>query len=195
MSGTLYAGDRSVKFTTVTLAQWPDQFRTTTNADTGMRRVEVIQVVNGDKAWICDGAKTMEAPAQTATDLRQLAHVQHVSNLLPLRDARLYGLKMLAETKVNDKPVVGFLVTAKDRSEVKLYFDKENYLLVKREFKGRSTGKEALREEFLSNYKAIDGVQRPHTQLIHQDGKKYAEATLDELKFLKKIEPDEFKQP
>jgi hypothetical protein len=193
--GKLFAGDRPAEFVMTTVCQLPAQMRATIKADTGNRKIEVIQVLNEDKAWICDNGKTMEAPAQSLADLQELAHVQHVSSLLPLRNGKVYTLKSLGESKANDKPVLGIEVNAKGRRAVRLFFDKDTSLLVKREFKSRDTGKESLREEFLSEYKEIDGLKRAHTFLIHQDGKKYAEATLAEFKPLKEIDPDEFKKP
>lgn len=193
--GTIFVGEAKRAFTLDTTIRLPDQFRSVLVADLGTGRLEVIQVCDGSRGWVSDRGRISEAGPQMLGDYQDLVHVQRISALTPLLQDTSYRLTSLDSTRVQGKPVVGVKVARKGRRDVKLFFDKESGLLVKREYQFREMGNESLREEFLSGHQAIEGVQRPHKFLIQHDGKKYAEAELVEWKPLSKVDDREFGKP
>jgi hypothetical protein len=193
--GVVFPGEGKRAFTLDTTIRLPDQFRSVLVADLGTARLEVIQVCEGSKGWVSDNGRVSEVSPQMLADYQDLVHVQRISALTPLLQDTSYQLTSLDNTKVQGKASVGVKVARKGRRDVKLYFDKDSGLLVKREYQFREMGNESLREEFLSDYKAVEGVQRPHKFLIQHDGKKYAEAELVEWKPLSKVEDREFAKP
>ena len=81
--------------------------------------------------------------------------------------------------------------------DVKLYFDKENGLLVKREHRllDSVTGKEVLQEVVFGDYKETEGLNHYRTLTAYRDGKKMVEAKVVELEFFDKRDKNVFTKP
>jgi hypothetical protein len=103
----------------------------------------------------------------------------------------------LPEAKVGDRPAVGVLVQAKGHRDVKLYFDKESGLLVKREQSvlDPMSGKQVVQEVTFADYKEKDGVKVAHTLAMSRAGQKLIEAKVTEFEFLDKPDPKLFTKP
>src|SRR5262249_16062035 len=118
-----------------------------------------------------------------------------ISSLLPLK-GKEYQLSVLAEVKVSGRLAVGVNVAAKDREDVKLYFDKETGLLVKREQRvDDDMGGKGTQEEFFSDYKETDQLKLRRKYVTLIDGKKIAEGQVTDVQFLDKIADGEFDKP
>src|SRR5207253_9470400 len=108
---------------------------------------------------------------------------------------KTFDLTTLGESKVNDKPVVGVKVAAENHRELKMFFDKESSLLLKTEHTLDESGKEVVQEEYYSDYKEIEGYQRPRKLVVFRQGKKILEAELVEVTYLDKVDETLFTKP
>jgi hypothetical protein len=176
--------------------QLPGQLKTAYRFQVKDKEFTVIQVVNGDKAWRSDNGQTQEAKGPMLTHMREGLYAFEVETLLPLLKDKSYTLGLLNEIKVQDRPAVGVKVACKGHKDVHLYFDKGNGLLVKSERRSPEfDGKDVLRENFYSDYKAVGGRKHWMKVVVHQDGKKLLEAAVTEATFAAKIDDREFSKP
>lgn len=123
--------------------------------------------------------------------------------LLALKDKE-YKMEAIAEEKVGDKPAVGIKVTAPDKKDFKLYFDKESSLPVKMvAIVPGFQGGEFTQETTFSDYKELKeinkeiakefgGIKKATKIVYKRDGMKFMEQTLTEFKILDKVDPKTF---
>jgi hypothetical protein len=188
--GTYYGMGDGVPFTANYAISLPDKFRFEVEGF-------MIVVFNGDKGWRQLMGETQEMDKEQLANQKDDLYVGQVASLLPLSD-KAYTLTLLGETKVEDKPAVGVKVTHKDRPEVKLYFDKENGLLVKSEAKAKSAeegNKEVNQESIYGNYQQVDGAWLAGKVTIIRDGKKFVEAENSDWKSAEKLDDKLFSKP
>lgn len=194
--GTIDLLGNEVEFTADIQNLLPDKTHAEIRFDVGGQQLTVTQIFNGKKGWIATNDVSKEAEEDELKSLRNDAHANYLESILPLRDDKSLTVKSIGREKVNDKLAFGLKVTAKDRGEVKLYFDKDSGLLVKqqRKTKGPEEG-EVEAESYYSAYKAFSGVQQAMKQLVHHDGKKYLEFEVTDVKMLEKLDDSTFEQP
>src|SRR5262249_16961412 len=107
-----------------------------------------------------------------------------------------YQLSVLAEAMVHDRPAVGVNVSSRGHEDVKLYFDKESGLLVKRVQRlDDGMGDKVTQEELFSDYQETDKVKLPRKYVPFADGKRSAEGQVPEVQFLDRIADTEFDKP
>ena len=106
-------------------------------------------------------------------------------------------LSPLGESKVNDRPVVGVKVAHKDHKDVKLFFDKANYLLLKVEMrvKDQENDKEVTEEMIFSDYKDVQGTQQAMKLAVLWDGKPHWDITVTEVTLAEKLDDALFTKP
>ncbi len=189
-TGTYYGMGDGLPYTGKYSMQFPDKFR--------MEIVGIFTiVVNGDKGWMSANGNTEEMNAEQLKVQQESLYVGLVSSLVPLKDKK-FKLATHGEIKIKDRPAVGVRVTAENRRDVKLYFDKESGLLVKIENRAISEeqgGKEVDDESFLSDHKDVNGVKVPMKMLMMRDGKKFVESETTEIQVLEKLDDGVFGKP
>jgi hypothetical protein len=195
--GTVNIQGQDVGFTSDSAVQLPNQERNELQLDLGGQKVTLLQVCNGDKGWLSlAGRPAQEIMGDQLGEMKNSAYANWVESLLPLTKEKEFTLTTLAEMKVNNKPTVGLKVQAKDRPDIKLYFDKESGLLVKSERDGKDeTGKMVRMESTYSDFKKVDGLVQPMKILADRDGKRYLEVEVTEMKFPDKIDAKLFDKP
>jgi hypothetical protein len=161
IKGTYYDGENTYPFVGDLFRELPRRFKSVVQADGG-GQLDIKECLNGEKGWWWDKGPDADAALRDADSavLRELqlsAYLNYVDTLVPLLNDAAFTLKILPESKVQDRPVVGVAVTSKDRPEIRLYFDKSNGLLVKTEHRRADPGKkeEVLREEYFSDYREV----------------------------------------
>jgi hypothetical protein len=82
--------------------------------------------------------------------------------LFPLKEKE-YNLSVLDETEIGGRKAVGILVENKKHDPIKLFFDKENHLLVKcqQKYKNIDDRKVYDQECILSDYRDVQGTKQP----------------------------------
>jgi hypothetical protein len=69
-------------------------------------------------------------------------------------------------------------------------------LVVKTERRALDPGMKGVNTEtFYGDYKEIDGVKQPTKVVVHQDGKKFLDTEVTEVKFFDKLEESLFMKP
>lgn len=202
-----FKGEMSVMGLDITFegsaAQGPGQFKLEMVADIAGQKLTVVQIVDGQKVKTKQSLGGMEIPNMAddaqLDELRFSVVGQEMAQLTPLlANAKKYSLKVVPDEDVDGKKAAVVVVTAKldekgeKTKDVKMYFDKTTYLLVKTARKGLTPGdpegKEALQESILSDYKSIDGIQIAMKTVNYVDGKKFMTMTSSDHVNLEKLE-------
>ena len=188
--GMYYGGGDGVPYTGRYAMQYQDKFR--------MEITDVFAIVlNGDAGWIRVQGQTQPMSAEDVAETKEQTYAGWVTTLVPLQDKR-FTLETIGEVTVNGRPAAGVKVSSKDHRDVKLYFDKENHLLVKSEGTVKSDelgGKEVREEVTYSDYRTVDGIKTPMKMQIQRDGQKYVQSEITELKNLKSVDEKHFSKP
>jgi hypothetical protein len=200
VKGVLYDNKRGTPFTAETLVQLPAQFKNVVEMTTD-RKYTIVQVLNGDKAYVTINGKPEPVEEAALTDMRETLQLDRAVRLVPLLTDKTFDLASVDEIKVNDRPAVGVKVTVKGRKEMRLYFDKETGLLAKTEHmvlvKDNKDGKfkEIRQEEYYGDFKDLGGFKRPVKMQVVREGVKLMEMELIEAKYPDKIDESEFGKP
>jgi hypothetical protein len=193
--GTLLVMGTKVSFTSEILVRMPDQFRNVLTSEVGGRKVQVLQVFNGTRGWTSEAGVARRVGDSVVNSWKEMAHAAHVAMLTPLLAAdKGYTLVALGESDVGGRKAVGVKVSVKGRNDVRLYFDRENGLLVKKSFQP-GENKDAVRDEVYSNFKEFEGLLRPTRTTVLLGGKLHAEVELVALEFLQSVSDKEFDKP
>jgi hypothetical protein len=177
------------------ITQLPDRIKNVQKGEIDGQKVSMTIVLKGDRGWTNMHGQIGALAKQMMDDLKEDLYADEVSLLLPLKQKE-YQLSALAEEKVNGRPAVGVKVAAEGHRNVRLYFDKESMLLVKRVQRvSDGMGGQMTQEEFFSEYKETDKVKVFRKLVTFADGKKIAEGTITEVQFLPKVEDKEFDKP
>jgi hypothetical protein len=186
----------ATEFTGEAFFQAPDKQRSNIELQAQGQTFAVVGVFDGTRGWRSLNGMTMEITGADLVTMKTSVYAQYISTLLPLKDKQ-YELTKLEEIKVDGKPAVGFKVTAKDRPEVKFYFDKDSGLMVKGERMtvDRQTGMEVLSETFITEWKEVKGIKFPMKSHIMRMGKKVEESQTTELEYMDKLDDKLFMKP
>jgi hypothetical protein len=192
--GTMTVMDVPLSFEGETVTQMPSREKTVMKLDVLGKKVNVVQVVNGDKAQV--STEGMKAPLSDAQkeEMRESVVLGSVYHLAPLLDENAYELRLLDKAdKVMGQEVVGVRVKPKKGREVRLYFDKDSHRLLKVARKGLDTASKVVDQEtFFSDFKKADGALVPMKMETHMDGKKSHTLEFDSVKPLDKVDEKEF---
>lgn len=178
--------------------QLPDKFKHVTDVEVNGMNISLTQVFDGKKFYIHVGGNTKEIDdANLIKELKENLRAEEVTNLDGLTDKKKYELSALGEVKVNDRPAVGVRVSSKGHRDVNLYFDKETHRLVKSEMRTFDImgQKEVAQEKFYSDYKDVDGVLTPHRLVIHQDGQRYLDLEVSDVRYPERHDDGVFAKP
>jgi hypothetical protein len=182
----------------VTLETWalvPGKFKSVWQFTVSDKPITTVNIVNGRRGWKRTNGATEPMTDEGLAEVKEQMHAESLDKLLALRDAGT-TLTPLGEDQVQGRAVVGLLVRAKDRRDVRLYFDKATGLLAKRENTtlDRPTGQLVKQEVFFSNYQQTEGVRHWTRIVIHLTGNPLLEMDFTDVQFPKDL-PDATFQP
>ncbi len=120
-----------------------------------------VVVLAGDKGWRKTCALTKELSDELIAEEKRSIYMQVIPIiLLPIR-RNDFRYEAAGEGKVGDKPALALKVTAPDRKDFTLFFDKETGLPVKEVARvGFPGGREATVETIFSDYKDFGGIKK-----------------------------------
>lgn len=173
----------------------PDKMKESAEFEITGNKIKTKTLINGDKITLEVNDKEMAVSDNIKAAIDSGRQHRALGSLLPLRDKK-YKITAVGESKVLDKPALGFLVEAKGMKDVNLYFDKKSGLLVKMAARtiNAENGQEVDEERIMSGYKNVEGMPMPTKILINRDGKKYLEMELEDIKLFEKLDDSEFKK-
>jgi hypothetical protein len=155
-----------------------------------------VMVLAGDKGWMAFGDNTTPLDKDPLDGAKRDIYLQMIPvTLLPLKD-KDFKIEAAGEEKVDGKPAVGLKVTAPDKKDFTIHFDKESGLPVKLAAKITDFGgAEVAQETTYSDYKEFDGIKKATKVVIQRDGKKFLEQQISDFKVLDKVDPKTFAEP
>jgi outer membrane lipoprotein-sorting protein len=200
MSGDVSIGGMDYEFNGSLAYMTPDRYRAEITADIMGMKVVMQQMVKGEqvKTSLKVGDMTLPAPGDVEKEeLKLQAAMQEAEQLTPLLDAKKFTIKAADDEDVNGKKAAVIVVTPKAvDKEVKYYFDKESWLIIKSSHKGLDSSSgapaEVLEEAYHSDFKKIQGIPVATKMVVHHDGKKFLTITLSDIELLEKIDDKEF---
>lgn len=186
-----------IKYSGETFSLLPDKFKVVLEVEVNNMTIGITQVFNGEKFWLHVNNKTIEmSDAKLIAELKETMYAEGVGSLALLGDKK-FQLAPLGEVQVQDRSAVGVRVSSKGHRDVNLYFDKKTHLLAKSEYRTTDplTNQEVNQEKIFSDYQAVDGVQSPRKILVQQDGKRYMELEITEVRLLGTLDDSVFSKP
>ncbi len=192
----LIPGQPAIPFVLEDWWQMPDQYKTTSRFELGGKKLSQTQAIDGAAGWMQINGVTQDLPKQAVAEMREQKYAEDLDRLGFLADKRI-DLASLGEAKVGGRAALGVLVKSKGHRDVKLWFDKESGLLVKREHRvlDSGTGKEVTQEVAFSDYRETDGLKHYRALTAYRDGKKVVEARVVEMEFFDKLDRKVFAKP
>lgn len=174
----------------------PGRVKMDMDITSGNAKINLIRVRNRDHGWETINGQAVEPKPRQTTEIQAWGHLFEVRGLLPLLKDKAYTLSPLGEIQVNGRPAIGVKVTAKGQTDIDLYFDKASMLLVKSvRWSLTPTAKEVTLETLYSDYKESDGLKQPMKHQLRHDGRKFIDMEVTEIRFVDKIDAEEFAKP
>jgi hypothetical protein len=173
-----------------------DQVRAVVEVQEDGMKSREVSVVNSKKGWVkTDDGESEDMDAETLASHREWVYACWVSSLVPLKE-KVYQLSLLPESKVGKRTTVGLRVVRQGYPEVKLFFDKENALLLKMERPIKGEGdKEITEATICDNYKDFQGIQLPTKTTVLHDGKTVGHMEYTDYRFYDKLDDKLFAKP
>lgn len=196
--GTFSGRGPGIPYTADWAFQGPDKYRFVFQATFGDVKLNLLVVVNGEKAWAKEGDKVELLTGDRLENSVNEAYEFWVVSLTPLLTNQGFTLVTAKGKEVDKKPTNAVKVTRGKHPELTLYFDQESGLLVKREITVKDEaqkGKTVLSEAFFSEYKETNGVKRFTKLKVVNGGKTIIEATLSDAKEAEKLDAKLFEKP
>jgi hypothetical protein len=192
LEGVVHLGATKMPFVNEVRLQLPGKYKSVVTIGEGLKHKRIIQILNGDHAYLLIDNKQQPLDAVHRNQLLQTLQLEQALRLVPLLRDPGFTVESLGEVR-NQSAVFSVLrVTGKSQRELKLWFDRNSGLLVKAEHKLDGVGKEIVQEAFYQEYRAIDGVQRAGRVTILRDAKPIMEARLIRAEAVEQFAADEF---
>ncbi len=195
--GTFHGMGMELPMTGTISAHGLDKLKAEITIEAGGMKIEIVNVVNGDKGWTKVAGNTIELDKDAVAEAKEKAHAEYVASLLPLIDGKGYTMATTGEFEVGEKKAMGVKVTSKGHRDVDLYFDKETGLLVQYDVKVKDegSGQEVLESSFPSDYKDLKGTKYAKKAIVKRDGKLYLAFEVTEIELHDKLDASIFDKP
>lgn len=192
----LVPGQPAIPFVIEDWWQMPDQYKTTSRFERGGKKMSQTQALDGETGWMQFDGVTQDLPNGAIAEMREQRYAEDLDRLGFLKDKRI-DPSALGESKVGGRAAVGVLIKSKGHRDVKLWFDEQNGLLIKREHGvlDSGTGKEVTQAVVFSDYRESDGLKHYRALTVYRDGKKVIEAKVVEVEFFDKLDMKVFAKP
>jgi hypothetical protein len=119
-----------------------------------------------------------------------------VLTLVPILENKGVNLKLLEESMVEKRRVLGVRVSGVDKEDIDLFFDAKSGYLVRCITKPSDPSfKGSALEELLSEFKDFEGLKCPTQSIAYYGGKKFQERKVIELEAVKNFESGFFGKP
>src|SRR5262245_31251314 len=124
--GTVHAMEMEFEFTTESWSNVPDQTKVAITATIMNMNFEIIQIYNKGKGYASFAGQVKDLDADELKEFKDKIYVEEVTNLIALKDkTKGFKTSLIGDSKVGETAVVGVLVSAKDKRDVSLFFDKK----------------------------------------------------------------------
>jgi hypothetical protein len=174
-----------------------DRLKADIEVEADGQKFRVVQVLAVDKGWMKLGPDTKDMTKDEVAHGREEQHAGWVASLAPLVTGKGYTFATAGEMLVNDKATLGVKVSAKDRKDVTLYFDKTTGLLTRHDqtVVDEGSGREMAQETLASDYKDVQGTKQAFKFVVNRDGKLYLEGEATEITATETLDASLFVKP
>lgn len=187
--GTIHAPAGEIGFNGSLASAPPDKVRLEMTIDAFGQKVELVQVVNGDKVKQGENGKAADLTPAVRAELKESAAVHELSQLVPLLDATRYTLTAEKDATVGGVESAVVQVKAKGLKDARLYFDKKTGRLVGMRRAGLNPDGKAVDElTVFSDFKAIEGMTVPMKSAVTHDGKPFLDIAVTEYTPAEKLD-------
>lgn len=188
--GTFYGMGDGQPFVAQYAAKWPDWFR---------QEIEnaFSITVRGEQAWVTSSAGIRNLSGVQLEEQLKQVRIGWVARLFPLTDEN-YTLSSIDGIDVSGRQTVGILASCGDDRDVKLYFDKQTFLIAKIEtmvISPQHGPDPVLSETFYTDHKSFAGVMMPSKVKQIYDKKLFVEAETVDYKMAATLDPQQFEPP
>jgi hypothetical protein len=173
--GTIRGTGESTRQTT----RWfPDRFRTESPIPQDGEPSEIITVFNGrsgkSRGFGPGGIRVRQLDAIQTQQVRDDIYAEWVATLLPLR-CDGFRLSPIEEIVLEGRPSASVMISRKDRPDIRLYFDKETFVLTK--LARTSQGHKGIQSlnHLYDDYAELDGLVYPRKSTTYLDDVKIIE--------------------
>ena len=180
--------------TTVSTVDGLDHFRQEFEGEFNGNKFKGVTLLAGDKGSRKFGDNTTELDKEAVANEKRTVYLTMIPiTLLALKDKE-FKMEAVPEEKVSDKPAAGIKVTAPDKKDFTLFFDKESGLPIKMVAKvvGFQPGDEYTQETTFSDYKEMAGIKKAAKVASKRNGEKFMTQEITEFKLLDKVDPKTF---
>lgn len=148
----------------------------------------MVSFYDGKTGWM----QTPQGVRDLPEAMKKTVHGQLIRNTLNLLRAEGgYNVRFEKREKVGDADA-DVVVLSKDGETVRLFVDAATGNLLKKTYRASSfAGGTADFEEIYSDYRQVSGVRVPLRTVINQNGEKFLEATVSEVRFNSVADPAE----
>lgn len=175
--------------TTTTLV-YPDHVWVETKLPEGT----VVQVYDGQHAWVHDPLGVHDVPAAVVRDMAGSLQRDTVSILLAAEDGRVRA-RALPDVKDTSGVLYHALELSSSGIEpMVLYINRQTNLIAKQAYALGGQG-QPLVEELFSDYRPVDGVQVAFTASVERAGQRVLERRITSIEFNRAVDPALFKRP
>ena len=188
--GTYYVMGHGTSYIAQYASKWPDWYR---------QQIEgvLVTTVSGDKAWLSGEGKIEELEGSYLSARLNEVRTAWAQRLFPLKD-KTYELVEIEGEQVNGQETIGIKAIHADDGDIKLFFDKETYLLAKLvtiDMTPEHGSKPVTREVVFLEHGHFGGVLMPSKYKIYYDKKISFEAEVIDYKMFATLDPEQFEPP
>src|ERR1051326_7596345 len=193
IKGKITVMGNELENTTTMTFQGLDHFRQQLEGEFNGNKFKAVTVLAEDKGSRMFGDNHQDLDKEALINVKRTAYLSIIPiTILPLK-SKDFKLESIDDEKVNDKPAAGIKVTAPDKKDFKLYFDKETGLPVRLVAKVVGfMGMEFVQTTTFSDYKEMAGIKKATKAVSLRDGEKFMEQEVTEFKVLDKVDPKTF---
>ena len=179
----------TMEASTTDITVYPDK----TRSDVTLPFGQMTQVLTPSEAWASgpQGIQDLEESRKRET---KASLFRDMFRLFQMSGTGALIAQALGESEVEGKMTEGFLVKDAEGNSVKMYLDSHTHLVVKREYEGTTMMGAANIEEFLSDYRDVDGIKMPFHAKVMANGEPYVEAQVEEIYVNTEIDPKLFER-
>jgi len=156
----------------------------------------MVQAYDGTTAWKIDPFQGNPDPEKVAgDDLKDLEEQADLDG--PLVDYKQKGhtVELIGKEDMEGTPVYKLKLTLKNGDVRNIYIDAENYLELKVTSKRKTPGGEVDIDQFLGNYKSVNGMMFAFSIDTRINGQSVNTITLDKIELDSAIDEAVFKMP
>ena len=156
----------------------------------------LIQSYDGETGWKIDPFQGSSDPEKVAgDDLKDLQEQSDVDGALVDYKDKGHTVELIGKEDLEGTPVYKLKLTLKNGDVRYFYLDAENYLELKVTSKRKTPGGEIDVDQYLGNYKPVNGIMFPFSIETKVKGQSQNQITIDKVEMDVPIDDSIFKMP